>query len=300
VFVTSLVSLADLAALLPAELARTPRILYMHENQAAYPSAAGRGDPRDAHAAATNLMSMLAADLILWNSRWNRDSFLQQMEDMLRRGHAPVQRDVLGEVADRSVIAWPPVETPEATDSEVLHNASEAKARGLTLVAWPHRWEHDKGPDALLAIERDRGAALGIGWVLLGEQFEQSPPEMAALIAHAGDRVVHAGWASRGAYETWLHACDWVLSTARHEFFGIAVVEALLTGCLPWLPNRLSYPELVPPEDLGLTPEAPPGDPQRRVAAIREHLKAATAPEATRRIEAHVAATASRGGLAGR
>jgi len=36
------------------------------------------------------------------------------------------------------------------------------------------------------------------------------------------------------------------VSTAIQENFGIAVVESVLAGCWPLLPNRLSYPELLP------------------------------------------------------
>jgi glycosyltransferase involved in cell wall biosynthesis len=37
-----------------------------------------------------------------------------------------------------------------------------------------------------------------------------------------------------------------VISTAVQENFGISVMEAVAHGCLPLLPNRLSYPELIP------------------------------------------------------
>jgi glycosyltransferase involved in cell wall biosynthesis len=37
-----------------------------------------------------------------------------------------------------------------------------------------------------------------------------------------------------------------VISTAIQENFGISVMEAIAHGCFPLLPNRLSYPELIP------------------------------------------------------
>ena len=42
-----------------------------------------------------------------------------------------------------------------------------------------------------------------------------------------------------------LQSADIYVSTAAHEFFGIAAVEAIAAGCYPLLPRRLSYPELV-------------------------------------------------------
>jgi hypothetical protein len=177
------------------------------------------------------------------------------------------------------------VEIPVASDPGVLHKASEAKSRGLTLVAWPHRWEHDKGPEELLAIDAERGERDQLGWVLLGEQFNTVPEAFPALQQQAGERIIHAGRAPRAQYESWLHACDWVLSTARHEFFGVGVVEAMLAGCLPWLPDRLSYPELVPPECMGLSPANPPANIAATQDAIRSHLAQAVAPQAVQKLE---------------
>jgi len=56
---------------------------------------------------------------------------------------------------------------------------------------------------------------------------------------------VHFGYAEN--YEEYcmlLHQADIVVSTAVHEFYGIAVIEAVRAGCRPLLPKRLSYPEL--------------------------------------------------------
>ena len=58
---------------------------------------------------------------------------------------------------------------------------------------------------------------------------------------------MHAGFVeSRDEYWALIRSCNVVVSTAIQENFGLAVVEAMMCGCLPVLPDRLSYPELLP------------------------------------------------------
>ncbi len=376
VFATSLMSAADLRALLLEHCARLPLVLYMHENQATYPHgqvrwsdysiqpvsdeapqtirASSRPPQHDVQFALTNFLSMLAADLVIWNSQWNQRSFLEGLEHILK--HAPdlTLQNAAQRIVSRSVIIWPPVELPpkgmrsvfaeHATAaihgershernqqhdtsevSRVLHNSEQASDRAAIKcsdgchnagsaavdaqynsherqqqhahgtpqqpirVVWPHRWEHDKGPDELLCLVERFTRPLNIRWTILGEQFRQMPPAMSAILERFSDCIDHAGYVNdRDEYWRHLSRCDWVLSTARHEFFGIAVVEAMFAGCLPWLPASLSYPELLPPNWRAISPLNPPGDRntvrllQTQLAA---HLKPAIADNAVARLD---------------
>ena len=316
IFATSMLALADLRAALPGTLRSKPHVLYMHENQAAYPVSdhvERTIRDQDSHLAFTNLASIEAADRVLWNSVWNRDSFIAGMETTL--AHAP-ERSVdrwQDRLLNKSVITPPPIEPPEETeapnnapndaDATVLHNSDLAGYPDAVRVAWPHRWEHDKGCDELLQIaqearRRESQGGPRIHWLVLGQRFPRVPDSMTTFLSEHHDRIELAGHLPSNDYHAALNRADWVLSTARHEFFGMAVAEALLAGCLPWLPNRLSYPELVPPEALELNPwkvasgsAGPLGGTVslgRLQEAIRERLAPAAAPTAVQRIEQEV------------
>jgi glycosyltransferase involved in cell wall biosynthesis len=269
---TSMLSMSDLRATVPAVLRNRPFILSMHENQIAYPPGDGASDrdrDRDGHLAFTNLASIEAADRVVWNSRWNLTSFVEGMLGMLRHAPERIDRGWVDRLEAKSTVVPPPIEfaeiraaSPAVGDAGVLHNTGigDSRADGRVIrVVWPHRWEHDKGVDELLQLAdeawtREQRGGPAIRWILLGQRFDVVPEAMVTLLSRHAARIEHAGDVSREAYLAWLYRADWVLSTARHEFFGMAVAEALVAGCLPWLPNRLSYPELVPPEVFGWNP----------------------------------------------
>jgi glycosyltransferase involved in cell wall biosynthesis len=126
-----------------------------------------------------------------------------------------------------------------------LEQCSPIERDGRARIVWNHRWEHDKRPDRFMrAVDRLEG---DFDVVLLGEDRLGGDPVREAFESELGDRLVWSGFAERDRYVALLNDSDIVVSTADHEFFGISVVEAIGAGCFPVLPNRLSYPELIPP-----------------------------------------------------
>ena len=121
---------------------------------------------------------------------------------------------------------------------------------GPPLIVWNHRWEFDKNPDAFFAA-LDRVDRIGIDFrlVILGETSQVKPRAFLEARSRFGPKIVQYGYVSaKQEYTQWLAKGYLAVSTAIQENFGIAVVEAMRYGCLPLLPHRLSYPEILPKE----------------------------------------------------
>ena len=122
----------------------------------------------------------------------------------------------------------------------------------MPVIVWNHRWEHDKNPtlffNTLFALA---AANVEFRLIILGQSFREKPPIFSEALAKLQHQIVHCGFVkSRDEYARLLGMGDIVVSTADHEFYGISVIEAVRAGCIPLLPNRLSYPELFPAEYL--------------------------------------------------
>ncbi|MDB4837714.1 glycosyltransferase, partial [Marinomonas sp.] len=80
---------------------------------------------------------------------------------------------------------------------------------------------------------------------ILGEQFRSIPIEFDTIKSRFSHRIRQFGFVpSRSEYLSVLASSDMVISTALHEFQGLAVLEAVALGGFPILPNRQVYPEL--------------------------------------------------------
>jgi len=116
------------------------------------------------------------------------------------------------------------------------------------VLLWNHRWEYDKAPERFAAA-LDALTARGFDFrlCLLGQRFREASPALATITARHATRLPENAHApTRAAYLAALDQSHIAVSTARHEFFGLATLEALRRGLAPVLPNDLGYPELLP------------------------------------------------------
>jgi len=261
VIATSMVDVATLRGLVPS-LAATPLWLYCHENQFAYPAGAEKNNPvaHDLEAKMVFIYNCLAADKISFNSHWNRDSALAGMAELLNRFPEKINPSLLETIASKSDVLPVPLtvrlnaseDSTEALHplaSSTAHSAFDLPTSPLRLL-WNHRWEYDKGPDRLLALVNALEASgLICELNIVGQQFRQIPKAFSLIekVLEQSSTLQKGRWGyieSASDYQQLLKQCDVVVSTALHDYQGIAILEAVQAGCVPLLPNHIVYPEI--------------------------------------------------------
>jgi glycosyltransferase involved in cell wall biosynthesis len=116
------------------------------------------------------------------------------------------------------------------------------------LIIWNHRWSFDKNaPSLFYALDRIVDLGIDFQIAFLGENSGRIPETFQSARKRLGHRIVQFGYEpNRDDYLQWLMKGDVIVSTSIQENFGMSVVEAARYGCIPLLPNRLSYPEIIP------------------------------------------------------
>ncbi len=247
IFATDMVNLPAFLALVRHRLSQVPVVLYFHENQLTYPLPEGVG--RDYTYAYINYLSAMAADRVLFNSRFHFEQFMEALPVMLRRFPDFTHLQNVQIIRQKSQVLYPGIDL-QAHDQYAHVRRKKPWGPGMDppTILWNHRWEYDKNPAAFFRVmNRLDDAGFRFNLILAGEHFEEQPPEFEYALRRYPNRILHYGYAEDFAeYSTLLHQADIVVSTAIHEFFGIAILEAIYCGCHPLLPNRLTYPELIP------------------------------------------------------
>ena len=216
----------------------TKYLTYFHENQFAYPR---RPKDNSFHQfTAINFNTALASDKIAFNSNFNYHSFFSSCSQYVKSAADMKLAFTVEAMQEKSEILYPGIDFTE------IDKTPRTSSSPVPAIVWNHRWEHDKNPDeffsVLQAIE-DEG--LDFRLIILGQSFCSIPDCFTNAQLQFKDKIVHYGFVSSYSdYISLLREGDIVVSTSLHEFYGIAVIEALRAGCLPLLPERLSYPEL--------------------------------------------------------
>ncbi|MHB1450268.1 MAG: tRNA-queuosine alpha-mannosyltransferase domain-containing protein [Coriobacteriia bacterium] len=239
IYASTFVNLAEFVALAGDAVSGVPRVVYFHENQLLYPNR--HTADWDYQFALTNITSALTADCCLYNTRYNLDGFLAEIPGFLREfpDHRP--QGVAERIAARSEVLAPPFDT---TAFDAAPPTRGARPR----IVWPHRWEHDKDPETFFAAVGALAAeGLDFEVAVAGQSFRETEALIARAATSLGEKLVHLGEpGSRDEYAALLASADIAVSTARNEFFGLAMIEACYAGCAPVVPDRLAYPELYP------------------------------------------------------
>lgn len=242
VLCSSFVDVAALRGLGPAWVREVPVLTYFHENQFAYPVQVL--DERDLHFGLTNLTSALASDGLAFNSAHNLNSFLEGIRGLLKHARDMELGDPTETIGSKAVIL------PPGVDFSAIDRTGAPDRTGPPVILWSHRWEHDKDPERFFeTLYQLESEGLEFSLVVLGQAFKRQPAVFAEAKERLRGRILHFGFAKgRLDYARWLRRSDIVVSTSRHEFFGLSVIEAARAGCRPLLPRRLSYPEIFPDE----------------------------------------------------
>lgn len=243
---TDMLNLPELLALARDVLpARLPVVIYFHENQLTYP--VDSRDERDYHFGLANIHSALAADMVVFNSRFHRQEFLAAVPPFIAKMPDRRPDDLPERIRARSEILGVPVDLAGAGVDP------PGKSRGNRIL-WSHRWEGDKDPESFFQVMRlldRRGVEFRI--VVLGQSFREQPACFAEAARDLAHRIEHWGYIpSRAEYLKTVARCRLVVSTARHEFYGLAAREAIALGCYPLFPRRVVYPEMVGGRDAHL------------------------------------------------
>lgn len=237
VLATSMTDLATLRGLCPA-LAAVPNILYFHENQFAYPQSALAHTSVEPQM--VTLYAALCADKLVFNSHYNRQTFLSGVAQLLRKLPDEIPPGIVQSLTHKASVLPVPLDMH-------MGPAPQAIPRQLPLeIIWNHRWEYDKGPRQLLEYIDSLPPERRLRFHIVGQQFRQQPPEFEHIHRLLSERGWLGQWGyvrERQSYVQLLQRGHAVLSTAEHDFQGLAVLEAVAAGCAPLVPRRLAYPE---------------------------------------------------------
>lgn len=238
IIATDLINLAELKGLTGFTC---PAILFFHENQLAYPMP--DGEKPDVAFGLANVVSALTAERCLFNSHYHLNTFNTALRQFINEMPEFVPERAHQQIMAKTRVMYMGMDFSDFPRREIVKNR-------VPVILWNHRWDFDKQPGVFFnELYRLVEAGVDFKLILLGENFQMHPREFIEARSRLGDRILQYGFVESGEdYANFIMRSDIIVSTALQENFGFAVAEAIYCYTLPLLPNRLSYPEILPPQ----------------------------------------------------
>jgi glycosyltransferase involved in cell wall biosynthesis len=279
--VTDMIDLNVLLSLTRKRTAHIPVVFYFHENQINYPWSDIDRDvkyQRDHHYGFINYASAFAADIVLFNSQYHMQAFIDALPGFLKmfpdfqnaitidrikqksrvlpigidlRAFDTFRTDVAHDLSEKEAssldVFGNPVVVGDAIAKEVTANVEHYDA---PVILWNHRWEFDKNPQTFFDVMQNlHNGGLAFKLIVCGERTEMYPKVFDEIKGSLEDHILYWGYADN--FEQYVHLLfksDILPVTSDQDFFGISAVEAMYCGVFPLLPDRLAFPEHIPDE----------------------------------------------------
>lgn len=240
IIASDMLDLTTFLALTRRRTANTRTAMYFHENQLTYPP--GPRIKRDLKFGFINYASALAADGVFFNSAFHRRAFLDELPDLLKHYPDHNELETVAQIRDKSA------PLPVGIDLRAFDPFRIEKQPARPVILWNHRWEHDKNPEAFAhALYKLAGEGVDFEVIIAGQSPNHTPGPLHEARERLGPRVIHFGYAPDFAtYARLLCRATIAVSSAWQDFFGVSMCEAIYCGCLPVMPRRLNYPDLLP------------------------------------------------------
>ncbi|MCO7226944.1 DUF3524 domain-containing protein [Pleionea sp. CnH1-48] len=258
IIATSMVDITALRGFRP-HLGQCPLLVYFHENQFDYPTSAHQSD--DIQIKLTSIYNALCADQILFNSKYNYQTFVDGAKKLLKKMPDCKPNGLIDNIQQKAEVL------PVPLDLDALQEPMPYQAQTPLDIVWNHRWEYDKNPEAFFAaLHILKEQSIPFSLRILGQSFRHSPAIFEQAREAFAEHIIVWGYAERKDYWHHLSQANVVVSSSLHDFQGLALQEAIAYGAMPIAPARVAYPEYLPPDCLYLD------QPENDAALLAEKL----------------------------